>query len=194
MIAGAVNVLVMTFLKERKLLLCGNGGSASDCEHIAAELLKNFELTRQKTEKQQRDLTPFTEDDIGSLQVGYPAIPLPSLTSALTAYSNDQRFDLAFAQLVFSLGELGDALWVISTSGESKNVLYAIEMAKARNLKVILLIGESSSYFETTCDAVVEVGGSKTAEIQELQVKAYHEICRRVEKEMEDLKKGEQKE
>lgn len=171
-----VNAICSMHNKGGKLLLCGNGGSASDCEHISGELLKGFLLERKTKEK--IDL----EDDILShLQMGISAIPLTSFSSSLTAYSNDEKPELAFAQLVWALGRKEDVFLGISTSGNSQNVVAAAKTAKAMGIITVALTGEKESALSELCDITIKVPEAQTHKIQELHICVYHAICAQCE-------------
>lgn len=141
-----------------KILLCGNGGSASDCNHIAAELISRFQKERDSM----------------------PAISLASNNSIITAIANDYDFENIFSRQIEGLGNNGDILIAISTSGKSKNILQAIKQAKKQNLKVILLTGENS--INENIDLEINTPSKITCEIQEMHIAIGHIICEIVEK------------
>lgn len=161
-----------------KALLCGNGGSAADCEHISGELLKGF-LLQRKTETGD---IPLEDSILSKLQKGIPAIPLSSFSSALTAFSNDEDSSLSFAQLVFALGKKEDVFIGISTSGNSENIVAAAKTAKALGMKTAALTGEKESLLSEICDITVRVPERETYKIQELHLPVYHSICAECEK------------
>jgi D-sedoheptulose 7-phosphate isomerase len=162
--------LIDCFRSGGKLLLCGNGGSAADCEHITAELMKGMERKRPVY--------------IGSpLQGALPAISLVSQTSLITAIGNDIGWDYVYEQQVLGYGKPGDVLLAISTSGRSRNVLNAINRASEEGLRTIGLTGMDTGLFDSLCDVVISCPGNTAAEIQEGHIKVYHEICRRLEEE-----------
>lgn len=161
-----------------KALLCGNGGSAADCEHISGELLKGFLLPRTP----EKDEIPLEETILSKLQKGIPAIPLSSFSSALTAFSNDEDSDLSFAQLVFALGKKEDVFLGISTSGNSKSIVSAAKTAKALGMKTAALTGERESQLSAICDITVRVPESETYKVQELHLPVYHAVCAECEK------------
>lgn len=162
-----------------KLLLCGNGGSAADSEHISGELLKGFGQRRPLTQEWQEKLGPELANE---LQGSLPAIPLSSFTALSTAYANDCNPDYVFAQLVFGLGNPGDVLFSISTSGNSKNVAFATEVANKKGLKTVGLTGESGGKLKSLCDLCLCVPEKETFKIQELHLPIYHALCLMVEK------------
>lgn len=176
-ILAAVDAISQMHQNGKKLLLCGNGGSAADCEHISGEFLKGF-LKKRPYEKGELDL----EDDILSkLQKGIPAIPLTSLSASLSAFNNDVDPDLNYAQLVQALGSACDVFLGISTSGNAKNVSLAAKCAKAKGLLTIGLTGEKGGLLKDICDICIRVPENETYKIQELHLPVYHAICAQVE-------------
>ncbi len=176
-IQAAVDAISTMYEKGNKLLLCGNGGSCSDCEHISGEFLKGF-LKKRPYEENELDLD---EDILSKLQKGIPAIPLTSLTASLSAFNNDVDPTLNYAQLVQSLGNMGDVFLGISTSGNAKNVAAAAKTAKAKGLITIGLTGEKGGLLNDICDICIKVPESETYKIQELHLPVYHAICAQVE-------------
>lgn len=166
--------------KSGKLLLCGNGGSAADCEHISGELLKGFLLKREVSESE----IPLESEIISKLQKGIPAIPLASFTSFLSAYGNDVDGKTAFAQLVFSLGKKEDVFLGISTSGNSQNVVVAAKTAGAMGMKTLALTGENESELSKICDVTIKVPESETYKIQQLHLPVYHAVCAECERKL----------
>jgi D-sedoheptulose 7-phosphate isomerase len=142
-----------------KILLCGNGGSAADAQHIAAELVGCYE-------KQRRS---------------WPAIALTTDTSALTAVSNDLGYEEVFARQILGLAQPGDVLVAISTSGKSKNVLRAVEAAKEVGCKIIGLTGATAEPLRPLCDVAVAVPSTRTARIQEVHITVGHLWCEMVD-------------
>lgn len=183
-IAAAVRLVIDTYQAGGKLLLAGNGGSAADCEHISGELLKGFMSKRPLSEEKRREMCasyPIEEDVLDKLQMGLAAIPLTSLSALGTAFSNDVSPELVFAQGVFALGKRGDTLIAMSTSGNSKNVLRAAEVAKAVGVKVIGLTGQGGGALGDVCDVCVCVPESETYKVQEYHLPVYHYLCQKVE-------------
>ena len=168
-----------------KLLICGNGGSAADCEHIVGELMKGFCLPRSLSSADRNRLTETCGDDakfLGEkLQYGLPALSLVSHSSLITAIANDLDGDMIFAQQVWGIGKAGDVLLTISTSGNSQNVLLAAKVARAKEITVIGLTGGSGGQLATLCDVLINVQSNNVATIQELHLPIYHEICRSIE-------------
>lgn len=161
-----------------KLLICGNGGSAADCEHISGELMKSFLLERKPNTDDYKQYT----DIISCLQCGIPAIPLASFTSLGTAFSNDESPQFAFAQLVFILGKKEDVFLGISTSGNSENVVAAAKTAKVKGMKTIAFTGKNGGALKKICDVTVRVPETETYKVQELHMPVYHAVCAEVEK------------
>ena len=129
----------------RRVLLCGNGGSAADCEHIAGELVKACALERPLSKRERDELAQVGDDGYLAehLQSGLDVLPLVSQAALLTAIVNDQRGDVIFAQQVVAYGRPGDVLWALTTSGSSANVVLALRTARARGLGTVALSGPS---------------------------------------------------
>jgi len=155
----------------RKALVCGNGGSAADAEHWAGELLKSFVRKRPLPQDVRRGLGPRLAE---GLQGALPMIPLTGFLSFRTAFANDANPDLVFAQLVWALGNDGDVLAALSTSGDSANVCLATEVASARGMRTIALTGESGGRLSGLADVCVRVPARRTHLVQELHVPVYH--------------------
>ena len=170
--------IVSAYEKGGKILLCGNGGSAADCEHISGELLKGFLSKRKIGENEYPTLSPELKN---SLQKAIPAIPLGSLSALYTAFCNDVSPELTFAQLVFAFGKKEDVFIGISTSGNAKNVAAAAETANALGIKTIALTGAKESKLSALCQITVQVPETETYKIQELHLPVYHAICAEVE-------------
>ena len=147
-IKHALDIIIKCYERGGKLLLCGNGGSAADCEHIVGELMKDFLVWRPLSEQeraQMRERVPsITDEMLDCLQRGLPAISLPSIIGFGTAFSNDRDAQLVYAQGVLTLANEADVLLAISTSGNAANVIYAAEVAGGLGLPVIGLTGNSS--------------------------------------------------
>lgn len=159
-IVSAAKLIAETFNSGGKLLLCGNGGSAADCQHMAAE------FTSRLTKEFDRP--------------GLPAIALTTDTSFLTAYANDVDFDGVFGRQVEALGKAGDVLIAISTSGNSKNIIRAVGAARQNGVRVIALTG-SGGRLKELADVAVSVPSSITSHIQEAHLAIEHIICDLVE-------------
>jgi D-sedoheptulose 7-phosphate isomerase len=184
----AVEEIIVCYKNENKLLVCGNGGSAADSLHIVGELMKGFILPRKLNKKKQEEIIetfPETAEYlIKNLQGSLPAISLVSETALSTAYANDQAPDLSFAQQVLGHGRKGDILIAISTSGNSKNVIYAAQMAKVQGMKVIALTGSKGGKLKDFSDILINVPSDETYIIQEYHLPVYHALCAAVENEM----------
>ncbi len=184
-IEAAGKCLINCYEKGGKLLVCGNGGSCSDSDHIVGELMKGFEHKRPISELLKAQLN-VVGGDRGSylaekLQHGLPAISLTAHNALITAVANDTDADLIFAQQVVGYGNVGDVLMAISSSGNSQNVLDAILTAKAKGLLVIGLTGESGGKMKTISDILINVPGKRTASVQEYHLPVYHALCVMVE-------------
>ena len=181
----ALNILTDTFKNGGKLLVCGNGGSASDSEHIVGELMKGFLLKRKISDTNRKkiiDNSPKYGEFISEhLQGALPAISLVSHTSLISAFANDIEPSMIFAQQVFGYGKHGDAFLGLSTSGNSKNIVYAAETANAIGLKTIAMTGQSGGLLKDICDCSICVPSESTPEIQELHLPIYHYICAELE-------------
>ena len=170
-----------TYNMERKLLVCGNGGSASDSEHIVGELMKEFKLKRMVYANQAEAMKAI-DPEMGAtlaenLQGALPAICLTGHSSLTTAFMNDANADLVFAQQVNGYGKANDVFLGISKSGNSKNVCYAAITAKAKGLKVIGLTGSKESKLSKMADCCIRVPETETYKIQELHLPVYHCLC-----------------
>lgn len=180
-IEKAYFLLEVAYRKGRKLLVCGNGGSASDSEHIVGELMKEFKLKRKVYSDHATALLEV-DPELGqvlaeNLQGTLPAISLTGHSSLQTAFMNDVIPELVFAQQVNGYGKAGDVFLGISTSGNSKNVLYAAVNAKAKGLKVIGLTGAPPNKLMKYADVCIRVPETETFKIQELHLPVYHCLC-----------------
>jgi D-sedoheptulose 7-phosphate isomerase len=184
---AAFDLLVAVYRGGNKLLVCGNGGSAADSEHIVAELMKGFLKRRPISAADAAKLDGAAgaagKEIASRLQGALAAISLPSQMSLLTATANDGDYDLTFAQQVYGLGRAGDALLAISTSGKSKNVCNAVIVAKAFGLKSIALTGKSGGDLAPLADVAIKVPSDNVAEIQELHLPVYHWLSTELEAE-----------
>lgn len=174
-------LLEEAYASGRKLLVSGNGGSASDSEHIVGELMKEFKLKR-KVYGQQATALKEIDLELGqtladNLQGALPAISLTGHSALQTAFMNDAEPELVFAQQVNGYGKPGDVYLGISTSGNSKNVLYAAVTAKSRGLKVIGLTGSKENKLMKYADVCIRVPETETYKIQELHLPVYHCLC-----------------
>lgn len=180
-IVKAYEILEESYSSGRKLLVCGNGGSASDSEHIVGELMKEFKLKRKVYCEQAAALKEI-DSELGqvladNLQGALPAISLTGHSSLQTAFMNDAVPELVFAQQVNGYGKAGDVFLGISTSGNSKNVLYAAVNAKAKGLEVVGLTGSKGNKLMKYADVCIRVPETETYKIQELHLPVYHCLC-----------------
>lgn len=159
-IAQVVEAIVQAYENNKKVLLCGNGGSAADAQHIAAELSGRFYLNRRPL---------FAE----ALHVN---------TSYITATANDYGYEHIYSRLLEAMGNEGDVLWAFSTSGNSANIIEAVKMAKAKKMLVLGFTGNKEGQMNSFCDMVLQVPSSQTPRIQEAHITAGHIICELVEK------------
>lgn len=180
-IIAAYEVLGESYKNGGKLLVAGNGGSAADAEHIVGELMKGFKLLRKpKTDFAEKLMAENQE--LGAvlaenLQGTLPAIALDGHPALSTAYMNDCEPLLCFAQQVNGYGKAGDAFLGISTSGNSKNILYAATTAHAKGMKVIGLTGAKDSKLKDMSDVCIKAPQTETYMIQELHLPIYHCLC-----------------
>lgn len=180
-IVAAYLLLEESYENGGKLLVAGNGGSAADAEHIVGELMKGFKLPR-KPEADFAEKLVEENQELGSvlaenLQGALPAIALDGHPAMSTAYMNDCEPLLCFAQQVNGYGKLGDVFLGISTSGNSKNVLYAATTAHAKGMKVIGLTGAKDSKLKDMSDVCIKAPQTETYMIQELHLPIYHCLC-----------------
>lgn len=165
-IAKAGNLMAESLLNGHKILSCGNGGSAADAQHFSAEMLNRFEMERPPL----------------------PAIALTTDTSTLTAIGNDYHFDEVFAKQVKAIGQVNDVLLAISTSGYSKNVIQAIQVAHERGLRIVALTGKSGGEIAAILskeeDVEIRVPSSQTARIQETHLLIIHCLCDFIDKRL----------
>ena len=169
------------YLDGGKVLIAGNGGSAADAEHIVGELMKGFKMPRKPTQEFADKLVKANaelgETLAKNLQRALPAIALDGHPALSTAYMNDCEPLLCFAQQVNGYGNAGDVFMGISTSGNSKNILYAATTAHAKGMKVIGFTGEKESRLSRMADVCIRVPQTETYMIQELHLPVYHCLC-----------------
>ena len=180
-ISAAVDMLLAAYGNGGKVLVCGNGGSASDAEHIVGELLKKFKKHRDVPESVAEKLRP---ELAAKLEGSLPAISLVSMSGIITAFANDVAWETAFAQQVLGLGKPGDVLIALSTSGNSANCVAAAEVMKAVGGKTIAFTGMKESKLSEICDATIRVPETETFKVQELHLPVYHALCAAVEEEL----------
>lgn len=187
-IANAAEIIVNSYRNGGKVLVCGNGGSASDADHIVGELMKSFETDRPLATNLQEKLKEVSPERgrllAEKLQQGLPAISLTVHNALITAISNDISGDMIFAQQVAGIGNKGDVLIGLSTSGNAQNVVDAFIVAKAKGLITIGLTGETGGKMKDFCDVLINVPEKRTAYVQELHLPVYHVLCMMVENEM----------
>jgi D-sedoheptulose 7-phosphate isomerase len=170
---AAFQILETCFAAGGQLLLAGNGGSAADADHIAGELLKGFVRPRLVDLPDAANLDPALQ----KLQGGLPTIPLTGFPALRTAVANDTSPDLEFAQLVWVLGRPGDVVLGISCSGNARNVLLALQAARLRGMKTILLTGAAPGKCSPHADICIQAPDTETFRIQELHLPIYHALC-----------------
>lgn len=154
-LVAVAKAMALALTEGGKILFCGNGGSAADSQHLAAEFVNRFRLERPPL----------------------PALALTTDTSILTAIGNDYGFDLVFVKQVQAMGLAGDMLVGISTSGTSRNVIAALREAKARGLATIGMCGSATGEMEPLCDHLISVPSRDTALVQEVHIAAGHMLC-----------------
>ncbi len=184
-IEKAKEALIECYKNDGKVLICGNGGSCADSDHIVGELMKGFLKLRPLSEEKKIEMKSncdLVDDELLSkLQGALPAISLPSITALNSAFCNDVDPELIYAQSLMSLGRKNDVLIAISTSGNSKNVFGAVKVAKALGVKVIGLTGNTGGKLKENADIAVCVPEKETYKIQELHLPVYHYLCAAVE-------------
>lgn len=181
----AAETLIECYEHGGKVLICGNGGSCSDSDHIVGELMKGFEHDRPISNDLKNKLMNIDIDRgsflAGKLQRGLPAISLTAQSALITAVANDTDEDLIFAQQIAGYGKSGDILIAISTSGNSTNVIDACITAKAFEMTVIGFTGKLGGQMKPYCDILIGVPEQRTAFVQELHLPVYHTLCTIVE-------------
>jgi D-sedoheptulose 7-phosphate isomerase len=186
-IRNAFELMARSYRSGGKMLVCGNGGSAADADHIVGELMKGF-LLKRKISQERRDalIKEYGRDGeylADRLQSPLPAIALTGHPALTHAFMNDVAPDLVFAQQVLGYGNAGDVLVAISTSGNSANVVNAARTAKAFGLKVIGLTGEGGGAIAPLGDVMIMVPASETYLVQEYHLPVYHALCAMLEYE-----------
>ena len=175
-ISAALDLIIDTYKNKKKILVCGNGGSAADSEHIVGELMKGFIKKRsvndERIPKRLRD----------NLQGALPAISLPSQTAVLSAFINDVAPDMMYAQLVYGYADEGDLVIGISTSGNSQNIVNAIETANAVGANTLSLTGSRESILSKISAITIRVPETETYKVQEYHLPVYHYLCAEAEK------------
>ncbi len=182
-IMGAYREMRESFVRGGKLLICGNGGSSADAQHIVGELMKELGLHRAVPEEFAaacRRLYPGQGLE-EKLQGALPAIAIGANTALGSAYANDADPEMAYAQEVLGYGRRGDVLLGLSTSGNSGNVINAVKTARAAGLRCIGLGGQGGGRLRELCDVYVALPESETYLVQELTLPVYHAWCRMLE-------------
>ena len=184
----AAETIIKTFQNGGKLLVCGNGGSCSDADHIVGELMKSFEGRRplsQPLQEKLKQLSPETGTMLAEkLQQGLPAISLTVHSALITAIANDISGEVIYAQQVVGFGNQGDVLLGLSTSGNSQNVIDAMIVAKAKGMTTIGMTGETGGKMREWSNILINVPEKRTAYVQELHLPVYHAICMIIETEI----------
>ena len=171
----AVEIMIESYKNGGKLLVCGNGGSASDSAHIVGELVKGFLKKRPLPENWSETM------DHLPLQMGLPAIDLTAQGAVIAAVVNDLGGEYMYAQQVMAYGNPGDVIIGISTSGNAKNCELALKAAKVKGVKTIALTGKGGGRLGQIADVLVESSETETYKVQEEHIRLYHELCARVE-------------
>lgn len=186
-IKAAFEVLRDCYRRGGKVLICGNGGSASDAEHIVGELMKGYLLKRPLSDEVRAKLASASPQDgeylADRLQGALPAISLVSQTSLLSAIANDTAADMVYAQQVYAYGREGDTLLGISTSGNSTNVTRAMQVARAFGIHTIGLTGRTGGKLKPLCDVCIRVPANDTMLVQERHLPIFHVLCAMLEEE-----------
>ncbi len=183
----ATAAIISCYNNGGKILLCGNGGSCADCEHIVGELMKGFlknrPLSIEQKAKMKSNSPLLDEQMLNKLQCGLPAIALPSVTALNSAFCNDVDPELIYAQSVMAMGKAGDVLIALSTSGNAKNVFSAAKVARGLGITVIALTGKTGGMLKGCSDICIAVPETETYKVQELHLPVYHYLCAVVEDE-----------
>ena len=183
----AFELMLATYRAGGKVLVCGNGGSASDAEHIVGELLKKFKKHRDIPVDVKAKLEATGPDGAAlaaKLEGSLAAVTLLSQSGILTAFANDVGWDEAYAQQLLGLGRAGDTLIAISTSGNSRNCVYAALVAKTLGVSVVSLTGAGGGRLAGLADAAVRAPETETYKIQEYHLPVYHALCAMLEEEL----------
>lgn len=186
--SAAFSALLTCYLRGGKLLIAGNGGSAADSEHITGELMKSFLFMREAEHLTVENLRTIYGEEGNWLacriEGALPAISLTSMPAVSTAFANDAESDATFAQMVYGLGRSEDVFWGLTTSGNSKNIVLALMMAKAKGMTTILLTGGDGGVCKKRADISICVCETETFKIQELHLPIYHALCAMLEAEL----------
>ena len=186
-IQAAFEILRTCYRSGGKVLTCGNGGSAADAEHIVGELMKGYFLKRPVPEEMRLKLVSNTSQEsdylVRHLQRALPTISLVSQSSLISAIANDTAADMVFAQQVYGYGREGDTLLGLSTSGNARNVIHAMQVALALGLHTVALTGPTGGMLKPLCEVSICVPGESTPAIQERHLPIYHVLCAMLEEE-----------
>ncbi|MDR1092891.1 MAG: SIS domain-containing protein [Clostridiales bacterium] len=189
-VARAIETLTACYKNGGKVLLCGNGGSSADCDHIAGELLKSFKLKRRPdaafAAKAESLYGANGRALADNLEQGLPAVSLTAQTAFMTAFLNDRDAQFLYAQGVTALGRAGDVLIGISTSGNAKNVAQALRTARVKDMATIGLAGNTGGAIKELADVCILSPEKETYKIQEDHLPVYHLLCAAVESELFD--------
>lgn len=178
-IISAYNLIIDCYDNGGKILCCGNGGSAADCDHLVGELMKGFLKKRPLSDEEK--LT-FSDEKLAEyLQKGLPAISLCAHSALMTAFSNDESPEFVFAQQVYAYAKKNDLLVAFSTSGNSANVVYAVMVAKAAGISVVSITGKMESKLSGISDVCIRVPETETFKVQELTLPVYHCLAAMIE-------------
>lgn len=181
-VRAARELLLSAFRSGKKLMTCGNGGSAADSEHVVGELMKGFRFKRLVGDAFKAAYKVANGCDAPEwLEGALPAISLVSQTALSTAFGNDEAAVGVFAQQVYGYGDPGDVLLAISTSGNSANVVEAAKVARAKGVKVVGLTGSKESKLSALADICIRVPRDEVFQVQELHLPLYHALCAAVE-------------
>ncbi len=186
-IKNAFLILKTCFENGGRVFTCGNGGSSADSEHIVGELLKSFKKHRPIDKAVSKNLQAFGEDGAylcEKLEGSLPAYSLNSQTGIMTAFANDKSWDATFAQQLYGLGQQGDCLITLSTSGNSKNCVYAVLVGKAKGISSIALTGVGGGKLKEYSNCTIAVPEKETYKVQELHLPVYHCLCAMLEEEL----------
>ena len=186
-IESAFKILRDCYRRGGKVLTCGNGGSAADAEHIVGELMKGYILKRSLPEETRQKFLAASPADgeylAAHLQGALPAISLVSQVALNSAIANDTADDMVFAQQVYGYGQEGDTLVGLSTSGNSRNIVRAMQVARAMGLYTVALTGPTGGKLKSICDVCICVPWEGTPAIQERHLPIYHVLCAMLEEE-----------
>lgn len=185
-VKSAFELLQNAILQGKKILVCGNGGSAADSEHIVGELMKSFKKKRPIDAETYKKLSAFGERGKtlqNTLEGTLKAISLTSHISLNTAFANDKNATVNFSQQLYGLGDSGDVLICISTSGNAENCVLAAITAKSKGISVLSLTGKNKSELSVISDVTIAVPETETYRVQELHLPVYHCLCAMLEEE-----------